>query len=557
MTTADATPDVPDLVPARMVNEFSYCPRLFFLEWVQSRFADNTDTVEGRWQHRVVDQTAGRAPAPDDDEELKVARSLMLSSPTLGLVAKADLVEGGPDGEVVPVDYKRGTPPDNPERAWEPERIQLCVVGLLLRDAGYTCTHGFLYFAEARSRVRVDFDDELTNRTLELVGELRRVATSDTPPPPLVDSPKCPRCSLVGLCLPDETNVLAARTDRRPRRLMPSGDDALPLHVTEQGAYVGKDKGLVTISKQREKIQDVRLIDISQVCVYGNVQVSTQLLRELMAEDIPVCYFSYGGWFSGLAHGLPSKHVELRRKQVTVAAQGGLDIARRLVSAKIANSRTLLRRNARDDQAVIAARLKAAAASALEAENVASLLGIEGAAARSYFSGFSSMLRPELSLPGGPFTFEGRNRRPPLDSINCLLSYGYGQLVKDQTTTTFAIGFDPYMGFYHRPRYGRPALALDLAEEFRPLIVESTVLTLVNNGEIDSSSFTVRAAGVGLTATGRKAFLQAYERRMNSEVTHPTFGYRISYRRVLEVQARLLGAVLLGEIPHYEAFRTR
>ena len=129
--------------------------------------------------------------------------------------------------------------------------------------------------------------------------------------------------------------------------------------------------------------------------------------------------------------------------------------------------------------------------------------------------------------------------------------------MKDLTTTTFAIGFDPYLGFYHRPRYGRPALALDLAEEFRPLIVESTVLTLINNGEIAPSDFVVRAAGVSLTPAGGKTVLGAYERRMDSEVTHPTFGYRISYRRVLEVQARLLAAVLLGEIPEYPAFRTR
>lgn len=557
MADLTVSPDVPELVPARMVNEFSYCQRLFFLEWAQSRFADNPDTVEGRWRHRVVDQEGGRAPLPDDEGELKVARSLMLSSASLGLVAKADLVEGGAEGEVIPVDYKKGSPPDNPERSWEPERMQLCVVGLLLRDAGYTCTHGFLYFVGTRTRVRIDLDDALVSRTLDLLADLRAVAASDTPPPPLVDSPKCPRCSLVGLCLPDETNALAARSERPPRRLMPSGDDAKPLHVTEQGAWVGKDKGLITVSKNKAKLGSVRLIDVSQLSIHGNVQVSTQLMRHLMAEDIPICYFSYGGWFSGLAHGLPSKHVELRRRQMAVAAQGGLDIAKRIVSAKILNSRTLLRRNARDRKESVILQLKDAATAALEVDNVASLLGIEGAAARSYFSAFSTMLRPELALPGAAFAFEHRNRRPPLDAANCLLSFGYGQLVKDLTTTTFAIGFDPYLGFYHRPRYGRPALALDLAEEFRPLIVESTVLTLINNGEIAPSDFVVRAAGVSLTPAGRKTFLGAYERRMDSEVTHPTFGYRISYRRVLEVQARLLAAVLLGEIPEYPAFRTR
>lgn len=549
--------DVPDLVPARMVNEFTYCPRLFFLEWVQARFADNLDTDEGRWRHRVVDREGGAAPLPTEDGELRVARSLMLSSTELGMVAKADLVEGTADGEAVPVDHKRGSPPDVPERAWEPERVQLCIVGLLLREAGYTCTHGFLYFAEANQRVRVEFDEALVSRTLSLVAELRVVASSATAPPPLVDSPKCPRCSLVGLCLPDETNTLASRTSRPARRLMPSGDDAQPLHVTEQGAWVGKDRERITVAKDREKLGSVRLLDVSQVCIHGNAQVSTQLLRELMSRDIPVSYFTYGGWFSGLAHGLPSKHVELRRRQFAIAAQAGLPIARRVIAAKIANSRTLLQRNsrARPDEAI--ARLKVAASSAAEADSVATLLGIEGAAARTYFGAFAAMLRPEHQLPGSAFSFEHRNRRPPHDALNCLLSYGYALLVKDLTVTTFTVGFDPYIGFYHRPRYGRPALALDLAEEFRPLIVESVVLTLVNNGEVSPTDFVVRAGGVALTQSGRKAFLRAYDRRMNAEVTHPVFGYRISYRRVLEVQARLLGAALLGEVPDYTPFQTR
>lgn len=557
MDTDLSSPDVPELVPARMVNEFAYCPRLFFLEWVQSRFADNVDTVEGSYTHRVVDKEGGKAPLPEDEGDLIATRSLMLSSTRLGLVAKADLVEGAPDGEAIPVDYKKGTPPDNPERSWEPERVQLCVVGLLLRETGYTCTYGYLYFAEVRTRVRIEFDEALVERTLSLLGDLRTTAASHVAPPPLIDSPKCPRCSLVGLCLPDETNALAARTDKPPRRLMPSADDAHPLHVTIQGAHIGKDRGLLTISKDKEKIQSVRLIDVSQLCIYGRVQISTQALTQLLAEDVPVFFFTFGGKISGIAHGMPSGHVELRRRQVIVAAQGGLDIARRIVSAKIANSRTLLRRNARTRPEAALERLKFASKQALAADSVASLLGIEGAAARTYFGAFATMIRPELQLPGQPFSFEHRNRRPPLDAINCLLSFGYSQLVRELTNATLLVGFDPYQGFYHRPRYGRPALALDLAEEFRPLIVESTVLLLVNNGEVSASDFVVRAAGVSLTTAGRKAFIQAFDRRMDSEVTHPIFGYRISYRRVLEVQARLLGAVLLDEIPAYTPFQTR
>jgi CRISPR-associated protein Cas1 len=547
---------LPDLIPARMVNEYCYCPRLFFLEWVQGRFADNEDTAEGRYAHRAMDKESGSAPLPEEEGDLIAARSLMLSSEKLGLVARIDLVEGSGD-EVHPLDVKKGRTPNTPERSWEPERIQLCVQALLLREAGYRCSEGILYYAGSRQRVIIPIDDALIARTLEVLEELRSVASCDTPPPPLIASPKCPRCSLVGLCLPDETNALAARSDLPVRRLLPKDPAARPLYITEQGATLRFRGGRLEISANGEELASLRPIDVSQVNIYGNAQVTTQALRELFSREIPVCWFSFGGWFAGIAHGLPSKHVELRRRQVAIAHQSALDIARRVVEGKIRNSRTLLRRNARSDVSSIVDSLKRIAEQVREAQTFDSLLGFEGAAGRMYFEAFPAMIKFGDKLPGGVFAFDGRNRRPPRDPINALLSYLYSLLTKDLTVITFAVGFDPYLGFYHRPRFGRPALALDLAEEFRPLIAESTALNLINNGEINGSDFVVRAGGVTLTPDGRRTVLRAYERRLGAEIRHPVFGYRVSYRRVLDVQARLLGAHLLGEVPEYVPFVTR
>lgn len=548
--------DVPELVPARMVNEFAYCPRLFFLEWVQNRFADSGDTVEGSYHHRAVDRGSGAMPLPDDGEFI-AARSVTLSSASMGLIAKLDLVESS-DGYVRPVETKRGSPPkDSPGEAWEPDSVQLCVQGLLLREAGYQCDRGEIFYAEIRRRVTVQFDEVLVDRTLELLAELRTTASVDRAPLPLVDSPKCPRCSLVGICLPDETNALADRSSTAPRRLLPSDSAARPLYVTEQGAKVGIRGNRIEITHKQEVLLSSRLIDVSQLCIYGSVQVSSQLLRRLFAMEIPTCWFSYGGWFQGIAEGLPAKHVELRRRQLAIAHQGSVDIARKIVIGKIRNCRTLLRRNARVKQPDVLVSLDELAKKCRETMTLATLLGQEGAAARSYFSVFSSMLREDQALPGEAFHFDGRNRRPPLDAVNCLLSYVYSLLVKDLTTTIFSVGFDPYVGFYHRPRFGRPALALDLAEEFRPLVADSVVVGLINNKEVHQNDFIVRAGGVALTPDGRKSVLLAYERRLDTEVRHPIFGYRVTYRRVLEVQARLLGAHLLGEIPEYTAFETR
>ena len=543
--------DVPELVPARMINEFEYCPRLFYLEWVQSRFEHNRDTVEGLYVHRVVDAGGGRMGTVDDPP-FKKAKSVELSSHRLGLIAKADIIEQR-NGSVVPVEVKRGRPPKHGP-AWMPEQVQICTIGLLLQDNGYECTEGQFYFAETRKRTTIPFDDSLVAHTLEVVEELRKVAALPDAPPPLVDSPKCPRCSLVGICLPDETNLHTNRSTVAPRRLTPRDSAARPLYVTEQGARIGIRSGRVVVNKGRDELQQVRLIDVSQISIYGNVQISSQMMRAAFREGIPVCWFSYGGWFQGIAEGLPSKHVDLRRRQVAIAAQAGLPIARSMIEGKVRNSRTFLRRNARTDVSRELGQLKSLADGVGRSESIESLLGMEGTGARLYFSKFSSMLRDE-SL--GVFDFNGRNRRPPKDPVNCLLSYVYALLTKDLTAVAIAVGMDPYLGVFHRPRFGRPALSLDLAEEFRPLVAESVVINVINNGEVSAKDFDVRAGGVSLSQNGRRSVLSAYERRLDTQVTHPTYGYKITYRRVLEVQARVLAAHLLGEIPEYTPFMTR
>ncbi len=393
--------DVPDLVPARMVNEFTYCPRLFHLEWVQVQWAESADTAEGSQEHRAVDRPGGLAPLPDEGD-IRAARSLQLSSTALGLVAKVDLLEG--DGELVrPVDTKRGHPPDNAERSWEPERVQLCVQALLLREAGYRVEEGVLYFAGARQRITVPITEALVARTRELVGELQEVAASELAPEPLVDSKKCPRCSLAGICLPDETNNLAARSDRPARRLLPSEPSARPMYVVEQGVTIGVRSGRVEVTRRGEetgRLESVRLIDVSQISVYGGGQVSTQLLKACFKREIPVLWFSYGGWFEGMAVGLPSKHVELRRRQIALAHNGSTSIASEIVRGKIMNARTLLRRNARTPVDGVVSALKVLASKTADVASTASLLGIEGAAARLYFGAFPAMVREGKALPG-------------------------------------------------------------------------------------------------------------------------------------------------------------
>ncbi len=627
----------PALVPARMINEVLYCERLLYLEWVQKEFADNAFTVEGRAAHKRADQPGGELPPPPDTrkdsdttnsapvatdgssglaaagqtvpEALPYqARTIWLSSERLGITAKIDVVEGDADGNVVPIEYKRGKAPDLSEGAYLPERAQLCAQALLLREHGYQCDHGDIYFAGSRKRVTIVLDEPLVAATLGAALRARRLTEALEAPPPLVDSPKCNGCSLVGICLPDEINLLRALEsgrledveDRtaypspmsegpaaavvddaadpwdlgtatgespeegapppgpRLRRLHPASDEKLPLYVQEQGARIGLDGDCLVVRSRVNPTVTARLPNTSHVVLYGNVQVTAQAMRALLERTIPVSFLSYGGWYYGRATGVDSNNVELRLAQHRAAMDPAfcLRIAQGIVASKIRNSRTLLRRNHAAPSLLVLSELEQLARKAERAEALDTLLGLEGTAARSYFGAFTGMLKGDAALIG-TFALDGRNRRPPKDPINALLSFVYSLLTKDFVLALSAAGLDPLLGFYHQPRFGRPALALDVMEEFRPLVADSVVIGAVNGGGFGSEDFTAHPYGVAMRPAARRRLLFAYERRMEQLITHPVFGYRISYRRVLEVQARLLGRCLLGEIKEYPAFRTR
>jgi len=560
MTINEFTSESPPPIPARMLNEFVYCPRLGYLMWVQGEFAESADTVEGKAKHKRVDKKS--APLPESPEETETihARSVWLTSESLGLTGKMDLVEG--EGKrVTPVDYKRGKRPHVAAGAYDPERVQLCAQGLLLREHGFECPDGVLYFVASRERVRIEFDDELVTQTLAAAQEFRQVADSGQTPPPLEDSPKCPRCSLVGICLPDEIGFLG-HAGVEPRPLVPALESGLPLYVQSPRAYVRKVGETLVIEEEKCKVAEARLGETSQLVIFGSSGISTPALQECMRREIPVTFMSYGGWFIGHTVGLGHRNAEIRAHQYRASFDPVIchKLAQSLVAAKIANCRTLLRRNRKqvDDAATdeVLAGLQSDVKQAMRTNAITSLLGVEGSAASRYFRQFAVMLHKNEE-ENVVFDFNGRNRRPPRDPLNAMLSFAYAMLVREWTVTLSAVGLDPFRGFYHQPRFGRPALALDMMEPFRPLVADSVVIMAVNNGELRAGDFIQAAGSCAMSDSGRKRFIACFDRRMEQEVTHPLFGYRISYRRLFEVQARLLARFLAGEIPRFPNFLTR
>ena len=635
-----------DSLPARMLNEFVYCPRLFYYEHVEGVFVESRDTVRGSAIHSRVDKGSGAMPPGANTSNLKVgegaadtiknqeskiendsihSRSVKLGSDRLGVVAKMDLVEAtldeaGSVAKVCPVDYKVGSPRtgENGLGLWDTDRMQLGLQCLLLRDNGYACDAGIIYYRGTKQRVRLDLTPELEAWVISQIAAARTVAAGPIPPP-LVNSPKCTRCSLAPVCLPDETRMLSIPTVENfaadeeepvstnqspsvpPRRLIAPRDEKRALYLNTQGYFVGCNDQVIKVKESRVVVkklkpsaegapetvetattafsdlvvEEVRLMDVSHVALFGNIQMSTQAVQRLCDCEIPVTWFSMGGWFYGMTRGHSLKNVLLRIEQFRQAADpaGCLRVARQFVRGKIHNHRVFFMRNHVEPQERVKLRLGQAREDALAARSLEELLGVEGAAAAVYFQQFGGLIReqhdddfleglgvPEPTTQAPPrfsFDFTTRNRRPPTDPVNALLSLAYSLLAKECTLAACAVGFDPYVGFYHQPRHGRPALALDVMEEFRPLIAESTVLMAINNRLLSTGDFVMAGRAVNLNATGRRQFFQCFEQRINSLITHPVFDYKVSYRRAIELQFRILARVLTGEISEYIPFMTR
>lgn len=580
----------------RNLHNFIYCPRLFYFQWVENIFQENADTVAGSHVHRNVD-----APSKlNDPKDLGLPegaklRSLRLESEALGLIGVVDIVEGGPDGAEI-IDYKKGSARRDGEGdrvAKEPDALQVAAHALLLREHGVNAVRGAIYYAADKRRVPVEFTEELFSKVRKAIDDARAVAASGRCPPPLKNDARCLYCSAYPICLPNESlwwskrrkpadtngqiqfdfigqsedavrnqilealGFAAESTDKEPtlQPPRPGGDDGEVLVVQTPGALIGQRGDELLVSVKGEDVRKLPGQQVRAIYCYGAVQMTAQAVSTCLELGIDVAYFSPAGRFLGMLGGLPASGVDARRGQYRLFEMPGvrLQLARKVIRAKIHNQRVMLMRNGDVPDRVT--NLMASFRDSTEsARDVTALMGIEGSAAALYFEQFESMLKQKNDWK---FDWRGRNRRPPRDPVNALLSLGYSMLAKELTGVCYSVGLDPFLGFMHQPRYGRPALALDLMEEFRPLIADSVAISLINRGELGPEDFIKSANGMFLTDKGRRPFWEGWFRRLDTEVSHPEFSYKMAYRRMLEVQARQLWRFVRGEALTYHGFVTR
>jgi CRISPR-associated protein Cas1 len=566
----------PDYLPVSLVAEMVYCPRNVWYQYVEGHAVRTAPMVQG--QHEEAQRTARETVWRPQGRHL---RGVSLSSEALRLIAVVDAVaetKGEEGTHWRPIQYKTGTlPPDEPpglrfpEFDTRPEWVQLCAEAMLLEEhLGQPIPEGDVQYTASKARRTVPFTDELRAKVYQAAEQLWQMLDAGRIPPPVADD-RCPGCSFFTVCQPFEVRYLQAPdAPPPPARVIPRDVLGRTLYVDTQGVMVRLQGERLLVearneAHEKQTLAAVPIVQVEQVILVGAVQISTQALQTVLAMGVEVLFLTVFGRVKGRLTPAwhPNAHLRLRQYATHTETVRSLALARAFVAGKLENYRVMLMRSGRRGRSheidptpalhEAAQALRPLLRQVPQTPDVPTLMGLEGQGSRLWFQHFGQMIR--RTEPA--FDFTRRSRRPPQDPVNALLGFAYALLLGDVLTACHAAGLDPYIGFLHRPRYGRPGLALDLMEEFRPLLADSVVLTLLNTGMTHPHHFEEKMGGVYLNEEGRKVFYRAWNERRQEEVVHPLFGYRLPYHRLLEAQARLLAKVIAGELDAYIPFTSR
>ncbi|MEM8806791.1 MAG: type I-MYXAN CRISPR-associated endonuclease Cas1 [Cyanobacteria bacterium P01_G01_bin.38] len=525
------------------LHAMAYCSRLYYLEEVEELYTQDAAVFAGRRLHVELEE--------NEEGEWE---DLFLESVELGLRGRVDALRTR-DGKTIPYEHKRGRchrGDDKKPQVWPSDRIQILAYACLLEMAlGITVEEG---------RVRYHADNVLIHISLDEAGradvrtaiEAARWLRQSTLRPPVTDNERlCTRCSLAPVCLPEEAR-LAHDREWQPVRLFPKDDERQIVHVLEPGTRIGRTGDQLKITRPKQLPEKIAVRQVAQVVLHSFSQMSTQALYFCNDQQIGVHLVSGGGRYVG---SFDTRQGSIQRRihqyQALSDPDFCLSLARRLVTCRGQGQRKFLMRGRRSlntpsaDLGGAIQQMKRLLKQIPQASGLASLLGLEGNLAALYFGALPSLISPQIDTQ---LHFSGRNRRPPKDRFNCLLSFGYALLLKDVMNALISIGLEPALGFYHQPRSQAPPLALDLIEIFRVPLVDMAVLASVNRGQWHiQEDFEVRGQQVWLSDLGRRKFVEIYERRKADSWKHPVTGYSLTYRRLIELEVRLLEKEWSGE----------
>lgn len=523
------------------LHALAYCERLFYLEEVEEIRVADAAVWAGRRLHEELDE-------PEEVVELT------LEDPALGIRGRLDAMRRR-DGALYPVEHKRGrcrkgiTGPE----PWDSDRLQALAYAMLLENhTGQPVNEARIRYHASGVTVRVPVDDTGREDVRRAVVRARELAAVPDRPPVTTDERRCIRCSLAPVCLPEESRLAEAVREHpendespTPVRLYPPDTERRSLHVVKQGARVGRAGGGLSVIEPGQPKETFGIREVSDVVLHGHAQITTQALRLCANDGISVHWVTTTGAYLGAFTGHePAVQRRIRQYRGLCDDAMAIDLARRLIVAKIQLQLQHVLRSSRKDPAVRArvaediAVMRRAVSGASRAGDRGIIMGHEGTAARAYFQALAHLIHPDA---GPRMVPTGRSRRPPLDPFNALLSFGYGLLYRDVVSSILRVGLEPGFGVLHQPSSAAFPLALDIMELFRVPVVDMAVLGAVNRRTFDPDEhFTVTGKQVWLSEEGRRRLIAVYERRKHEEYRHPAIGYTLSYTRMMELEVRLL-----------------
>jgi CRISPR-associated protein Cas1 len=543
MQTLDCTITKQDTIRVSALHALAYCPRLFYLEEVEELYTQDAAVFAGRRLHAELEK-----------QEEEQWEELFLESEELGLRGRVDALRTR-DRQTIPYEHKRGRShrdENNMPQAWESDRIQILAYACLIESAlGIPISEGRIRYHADNVLVRVPLDEVGRTAVRDAIQQARHLRASTHRPPVIDNERMCARCSLAPVCLPEEAR-LAHNREWQPMRLFPKDDERQVIHVLEPGTAVGRTGEQLKLTRRGQPTETFPVHQVGQLVLHSFSQISTQALHFCVAQAIGVHFVSGGGRYIG---SFDTRQGSIQRRLRQYEALSNpltcLQLAQKLVICRGQGQRKFLMRGQRGMK-VVSAKLKKAIAQMKvllgqvpKAKSLDSLLGFEGNLAALYFGAL-----PCLIAEGVPpeLRFDHRNRRPPKDRFNALLSFGYALLIKDVMNAILSVGLEPALGFYHQPRSQASPLALDLMEIFRVPLVDMPVMASINKGQWDKDAdFEIRGVQVWLSDAGRRKLVSLYERRKEESWKHPVTGYSLTYRRLLELEVRLLEKEWSGE----------
>ncbi len=541
------------LISVGALHALAYCERLFYLEEVERIRVADAAVFAGRRLHTEIERAAG------DQGDLE---RRTFASDHLGLRGTVDVITRR-DGAILPYEHKRGRAAGRrgAREPWPSDRIQLGAYAMLVEDAtGEVISEARIRYHADGVTIRLPIDDSLRAEVRKCADRARALRTS-TERPPITDNERlCVKCSLVPVCLPEEAR-LAADPSVRPKCLLPRHPKGKTIHITTNGARVGRRGGELVIRMRDKPDQRVPIHDLASVVLHGFAQITTQAIRLCASHDVAVHWMTQGGGLVGsLAKTAPTAQRHIRQFEGLLHEGTRLELAKRLIHAKIEHQlRFVLRATRGVERAATVKRgidtIRISLRKTTRAACAAELLGYEGNAAAAYFRMLPLLVKNDVDEALHPI---GRSRLPPKDAFNALLSYGYGMLYREVLGAIVAVGLHPGFGFYHRPRSAAHTLALDIMELFRVVLVDMPMIAAVNRKTFDVvTDFASVAGGIHLTAPGRHKAIEVTERRRHDTWRHSATGHSLSYARIIELETRLLEKEWSGEPGLFARFRIR